>query len=80
VILHGFGSLGLCWEALNRGLFGGDVHALSTFDVKLTRPLVLPHEVGIYVEANQTGSQAFVGDAPGGPAYLTGQFSAGEKS
>jgi hypothetical protein len=72
VILHGFGTLGLCWEALNRGLFAGDVHAIASFDVKLTRPLVLPHEVGVYVH----GNQAFVGDAPGGPAYLTGHFSA----
>jgi hypothetical protein len=72
VILHGFGSLALAWEALNRNLFGGDVHALTSFDVKLARPLVLPHEVGVYVH----GGEVFVGDAEGGPAYLTGFFNA----
>jgi hypothetical protein len=72
VILHGFGSLALAWEALNRNPFGGDVHALTSFDVKLARPLVLPHEVGVYVQAGEV----FVGDAEGGPAYLTGFFNA----
>ncbi|HEY6557167.1 MAG TPA: MaoC/PaaZ C-terminal domain-containing protein [Polyangiaceae bacterium] len=72
VILHGFGSLGLCWEALNKNLFGGDVDAISSFDARLSRPLVLPHEVGVYV----LGKDVFVGDAPGGPAYLVGSFTA----
>jgi acyl dehydratase len=76
VILHGFGSLALCWEALDKNLFGGDVHAITSFDVKLARPLVLPHEVGVYVR----GDEMFVGDAPGGPAYLTGTFEARGKS
>jgi acyl dehydratase len=76
VILHGFGSLAIAWEALNRNLFGGDVHALASLDVKLARPLVLPHEVGVYVQ----GREVFVGDAQGGPAYLTGDFNARGKS
>jgi hypothetical protein len=71
VILHGFGTLAHAWEGLNRRLFGGDVHAIASVDVKFTRPLVLPHEVGLYV----AGQQVFVGDAPGGPAYLIGNFS-----
>jgi hypothetical protein len=52
-------------------LLGGDVHALASIQVKLKRPLVLPHEVGVYVR----GRELFVADAPGGPAYLTGVFS-----
>jgi hypothetical protein len=72
VILHGFGSLALAWEALDKNVFGGDVHAIETFDAKLSRPLVLPHEVGVYV----LGNEVFVGDAPGGPAYLMGSFRA----
>jgi hypothetical protein len=32
----------------------------------------LPHEVGVYVQ----GSELYVGDAEGGPAYLTGYFNA----
>lgn len=71
VILHGFGTLAYAWEGLVRKLLGGDVHALQSFDVKFTRPLVLPHEVGLYV----VGQQVFVGDAPGGPAYLTGSYA-----
>jgi hypothetical protein len=71
VILHGFATLAHAWEGLNRRLFGGDVHAIASFDAKFTRPLVLPHEVGLYV----LGHEVFVGDAPGGPAYLTGTFS-----
>lgn len=70
VILHGFATLAYAWEGLVRRLLGGDVHALASFDAKFTRPLVLPHEVGLYV----TGQSVFVGDAPGGPAYLTGTF------
>jgi hypothetical protein len=71
VILHGFGTLAHAWEGLNKRLFGGDIHAIASFDAKFTRPLVLPHEVGLYV----LGKQVFVGDAPGGPAYLIGNFS-----
>jgi hypothetical protein len=71
VILHGFGTLAYAWEGLVRRLLGGDVHALESMDVKFTRPLVLPHEVGLYV----SGHEVFVGDAPGGPAYLTGTYA-----
>ncbi|MCU1281360.1 MAG: Acyl dehydratase [bacterium] len=70
VILHGFGTLARAIEALNRGLFAGDVTALSEIDVRFTRPLVLPARVGVYVR----GNEVWVGDAPGGPAYLEGRF------
>jgi hypothetical protein len=70
VILHGFGTFARAWEGLNKGLLGGDVHALVDFEIKLTRPLVLPHDVGLFVR----GRDVFVADAPGGPAYLTGAF------
>lgn len=72
VIQHGFASLALCWEALAQRLLGGDVHAIESFDVKLSRPLVLPRDVGIYL----LGNELFVGDAPGELAYLTGSFTA----
>jgi len=72
VIQHGFASLALCWEALTQRLLAGDVHAMQSFDVKLSRPLVLPRDVGVYVR----GSDVFVGDGPGEPAYLTGSFTA----
>ena len=38
--------------------------------MRFTRPLVLPARVGVYVR----GDKVWVGDAPGGPAYLEGTF------
>jgi acyl dehydratase len=70
VIMHGFGQLALSWEALVRAQLGGDPHALSSFDVKFTRPLPLPREVGLY----RDGSAIYLGDAPQSPAYLTGTY------
>lgn len=71
VILHGFGTFARAWEGVVQHVLGGDVHAIETIEARLTRPLVLPHEIGIYVH----GSELFVGDAPGGPAYLMGRFT-----
>ena len=70
-ILHGFGTMARAIEGLNRGLFAGDVDALKEVHVRFTRPLVLPAKVGLYVH----DQQLFVGDAPGGPAYLTGTYT-----
>lgn len=70
VILHGFATFARAVEALNRGVFGGDVHKLRVLEGRFTRPLVLPHDVGVYVE----GTQVFVGDSQNGPAYLMGHF------
>jgi hypothetical protein len=69
-ILHGFGTMARAIEGLNRNLFAGDVDALREVHVRFTRPLVLPARVGLYVR----GEELAVGDAPGGPAYLTGTF------
>ena len=70
-INHGFSTLSRAIESLNRSLWSGDTHRWHTIDVKFVRPLVLPAEVGVFV-----GDGAFtVGDAPGGPAYLTGTFT-----
>lgn len=69
-ILHGFATMARAWEGMNRRLYSGDITAISSFDVQFTRPLVLPRKVGLYVD----GHEAFVGDAPGGPAYLVGKF------
>lgn len=71
VILHGYATLARAIEGLNRNLFAGDPNRLASIDVKFTRPLVLPATVGLFV----MDEQLFVGDAPGGPAYLVGTFS-----
>lgn len=70
-ILHGFATMARTMEGLNRSLFAGSTTRLASIDVKFTRPLVLPASVGLYLTADD---RVFVGDAPGGPAYLTGSF------
>jgi acyl dehydratase len=69
-ILHGFSTMARAYEGLIRGVFAGSVHRLGAIDVRFTRPLVLPARVGLYV----LDQNFYVGDAPGGPAYLTGSF------
>jgi hypothetical protein len=69
-ILHGFATLARAIEGLTRARFGGDPSALAEIDVRFTRPLVLPARVGLYVKDDRV----WVGDAPGGPAYLEGTF------
>lgn len=72
-ILHGFATLARTVESLNRRVFAGDPRALSSIDVRFVRPLVLPASVGVYVTR---GGDVFVGDAPGGGAYLEGRYEA----
>lgn len=76
-ILHGFGTLALAIEAINKVILAQDVRRLKTIDVQFTRPLVLPAKPGIF--ADHQGRLA-VGEAPSGPAYLTGQFTLTETS
>jgi hypothetical protein len=59
-------------EGLNKNLFLGDRTRLSTVDCRFTRPLHLPADVGLYIDRDQN---LYVGDRPGGPAYLTGQYT-----
>jgi acyl dehydratase len=82
-ILHGFATLARTVEALNRRVFAGDPRALASIDVRFSRPLVLPAKVGVYVTRGSDGASAspstsavFVGDAPGGGAYLEGRYEA----
>lgn len=70
-ILHGFATLGMALEAVNRNVWSGDPRRLRTVDVKFTRPLVLPRRVGVFLADD---GALFVGDNPGGPAYLTGSL------
>ncbi|MCB9735755.1 MAG: hypothetical protein H6745_24480 [Deltaproteobacteria bacterium] len=70
-ILHGFATFARAIEGLNASVFAGDPTRLRSIDVRFTRPLVLPARVGLYVDGS---GGVFVGDAPGGPAYLTGSF------
>jgi len=73
-ILHGFATMARAHEILNRALFAGDTERVRVLDVKFTRALSLPARVGVYVV--EETRQVYVGDAPSGPAYLTGSFEA----
>ena len=74
-ILHGFGTFALASSALVRGVLSGDGGGLRMIDVRFTRPMLLPARAGIYV---RTAGEVFVGDAPGGAAYLTGRYQIGD--
>jgi hypothetical protein len=70
-ILHGFATMARAMEGLNNAVVAPGSR-LESIDVKFTRPLLLPAKVGIYVDDR---GGVFVGDAPGGPAYLVGVYS-----
>ena len=70
-ILHGFSTLARSIETLNKSVWSGDRRWLRTVDVKFVKPLLLPNRVNVYHGPNRFS----VGDAPGGPAYLTGEYT-----
>ena len=72
-ILHGFATMARSIEGLQKHHLLG-AGSLRWIDVQFTRPLVLPATVGLFVRITDTEHQVFVGDAPGGPAYMTGTF------
>jgi len=71
-ILHGYSTLARAIESMNKNLWSGDISRLQTIDVRFTKPLVLPAEVGVYVTSD---GNLTVGGAPGGAAFLTGEFT-----
>lgn len=70
-ILHGFATMARAMEGVRRRVLM-DQARVRVLDVKFTRPLVLPARVGLYVD--DVGG-VWVGDAPGGPAYMAGTYS-----
>lgn len=74
VIFQGFGTFARSAETLNKSLLAGDITRLHHLQVKFVRPLVLPADVGVFVH----DGEVFVGDMPGGPAYMTGRFEIGD--
>lgn len=71
-ILHGFSALARTVESLNRALWSGDVSMLRTIDVRFVRPLVLPAEVGVYIDGQ---GAVYLAEAPGTTAYLAGNYT-----
>lgn len=72
-ILHGFSTMARGMEGLNKALYSGSP-ALTGFDVRFTRPLTLPGNVGLYIRRNESGGEVWVGDALGGEVYMSGTF------
>lgn len=73
-VLHGFGTFAFATSALVHGRFSGDHTRLRRLDARFTRPLRVPARVGTYVT---DAGELFVGDAPGGTAYLVGRYEIG---
>jgi len=72
VILHGFSGMARTVESLNKGLWSGRADRLESAEFRLVRPVVLPARVGVYVDDR---GGVWAGDAPGGPAYVTGTYT-----
>ncbi|MCU0665015.1 MAG: hypothetical protein MUC50_22170 [Myxococcota bacterium] len=75
-ILHGFSALARTVESLNRALWSGDVSLLKSIDIRFVRPLVLPADLGVYIDGQ---GAVFMGEAPGTTAYLAGSYSSHNK-
>jgi len=71
-ILHGFATMARSIESLNRSVWLGRSQRLTTFESRFVKPLVFPGKVKVYLD-DENG--IFVGDAPGGPAYLAGTYA-----
>lgn len=71
-ILHGFSMQARVAESLNRQLFSGDPTQLAELEVRFVKPLLVPGKTSVWV--TDDGDVA-VGDAPGGPAALTGKYT-----
>ena len=72
-ILHGYATMARSWEGLNQNRYkgGGDIRR---FEARFTRPLVLPARVGLYTAEVDGQKHVWVGDAPGGTAYMTATY------
>lgn len=79
VILHGFGSFARSFEGIVRAQLCGDAERLTELKADFVRPLLLPASVGLYVGDEPPGPgesrPVFLGDAPGGAAYLVGHYA-----
>ena len=73
VILHGFATMAVGAEGLVAGRLAGDTARLRGLSCRLVSPLRLPATVGVFLD----GDQIYVGSAPGGPAFLTGEVELG---
>jgi acyl dehydratase len=73
VILHGFSTMARTYETLKNEAF--EESDLDVLDVKFTKPLVLPAEVGLYLDED---NGVYVGDEPSGYNYMAGSYQLSE--
>jgi len=71
-ILHGFATMARAIESLNRTLWLGRPQRIRTFESRFVKPLAYPGVVKVYVDDDRG---IYVGEAPGGPAYLIGSYT-----
>jgi acyl dehydratase len=69
-ILHGFATFARVIEALRVVRFEGATDRLACIDMRFTRPLSLPAEVGLYLAEREL----YVGRSPGEQAFASGTF------
>lgn len=82
-ILHGFSTMARAWEGLRRHLEGLP-DAIETFDIRFTRPLVLPATPSLWIDGDEeavetdtglpSSGTVAVGDAPGERPYMIGSY------
>ncbi len=70
-ILHGFATFARAYEGLVRAEAGGDPWVVAFVDARFVKPLPFPADVGLFVDEAR---RVWVGDAPGGAAYLEGSY------
>ena len=73
-LLHGFAMMARTMESLGRTLLAGAIDRIAVFDTRFTRPLPLGRgvQVGLYLDRDERSF--YLGDTPGGRAYLVGSF------
>lgn len=72
-ILHGFGTAALAAEQLIAVRHAGRTEALTGMELRFTRPLRLPADLGVFAGESAEGAvHLFAGEEPGAPAVLVG--------
>ncbi len=74
-ILHGFGTMAIATEAVISRCWSGDVRRFGGIEVRFTRPLTLPAQIGVFVVPSADDSDrisVYVGAAEGGGAAMVG--------
>lgn len=76
-ILHGFAGAARIAEDLNRNLFSGRTDMVQKLEVRFVKPLVLPANVGTYIDGS---GGVYVGEAPGEVAAFAGHYGSAKET